>query len=265
MSTNWHNKSGKPLSSSSWLLDHHNAKLPERRQFVKDIMSSGIKTVVDIGCGSGLWLELFDEIAPPECKLIGIDSDQNLISEARAKKWSHHVEFHSFDVVKSISSIPNADLFLAFNIFPYLDDPEKFIRNLKNKMTCEGKIIIRQYDGSNLRFGPMRQSDRYEIDTSLYTSVSSSNQFNHYDLDRIHEVIQSVNFENSFIDFELFKRVSPYDDDFFKYYINTINWTKKYISDSAKEKLLEWEHLYLNRHTKNNSYFTEVDLVAILS
>jgi len=69
------NSSGKPLANSSWLLNHHRAKIPERTAFAKRLAKLQPKKIVDLGCATGLWLELLNEILPLDCEFIGIDSD----------------------------------------------------------------------------------------------------------------------------------------------------------------------------------------------
>ncbi|MCE2027497.1 class I SAM-dependent methyltransferase [Sessilibacter corallicola] len=265
--SSWHNQSGRPLSSIAWLKTHHLAKLRERRNFAKEVVERDTKIILDLGCGPGLWLGLFDEIAPKNCKLIGVDSDQSTISAAKceAKGWSHKYDFKNLDIVKDINDLPEADILLAFNIFPYLSDPLSFINKLKIKVRPGGKVVVRQYDGAAMRFGPMPHDDRIDIDISLYSAVGKSNQFHHYDLDRMFKLLQKTNFNNVQLDFELFKRTSPYAKEFLEYYKNTISWTCNYTNEIAAHKLRLWEDEYLNNHENCQSYFTEVDLVSVLS
>lgn len=84
----WRNVTGKQLSSIDWLVTHHKAKLTERMNFVSKNISKSDKTIVDIGCGPALWLDLIDKIASDDCTFIGIDSDEDTIKYA--KKWLNH-------------------------------------------------------------------------------------------------------------------------------------------------------------------------------
>lgn len=263
----WSNETGKPLSSWQWLKAHHTAKLVERKEFAKTIVSSSPGTIVDLGCGPGLWLELFDEVSDSNCKLIGIDSDENAINRARelSSNWSNQSDFFELDIVSDSSSLPKADIFLAFNIFPFLDEPATFINSLKDKLNPGGKIVIRQYDGATMRFGPMNHATRLEMDSSLYASIGCSDLFHHYDLDRMFEIIHKTEFQNIKTDFELFYRNSPYPEAFLEYYNNTIDWTAAHISEHAADKLETWRSIYLQEGCTKSSYFVEVDLVAILS
>ena len=172
MST-WHNKSGKPLSSAAWLEAHHQAKLPERTEFAQRIAILHPKTVVDLGCGSGIWLDLINEYVDHDCELIGLDADENAIRDAtdRSSSWSRKSSFQRIDIETESHKIPKADVYLAFNIFPYLKDISSFIEILKSKVKPHGCIVIRQYEGALLRFGPMNTADRLDIEISLQASV----------------------------------------------------------------------------------------------
>lgn len=262
----WYNESGKPLSSSDWLLHHHKAKIDERTAFAKKLFKYNPKVIVDLGCGSGLWLDLLDKIAPQQCEFIGIDTDEVILSQAisLSKTWKRKSTFISSNI-ENTDQLPNADVFILFNIFPYINNPHLFIENIRKKLSKDGLLAIRQYDGASLRFGPIDHKKRLIIDQALYSSVGLSKQFRHYDMDRIFEVINKSSFIQKDIDFELYKRSAPFDNSFTTYYKNTIEWTMKYISENAKMILEEWYNQYVLNHEKNDAYFFEVDLTAILS
>jgi SAM-dependent methyltransferase len=263
----WRNASGRPLSSLSWLEAHHQAKLPERTSFAKTVLAVNPQRIVDLGCGPGMWLSLFNEHAAPQCELVGLDSDESaiLLAQTAAEAWPRRTSFVSMDIEKYSDQIPEADVFLAFNIFPYLSDPISFLERLKSKITPGGMLVVRQYDGNLLRFGPIDQQQRLKIETSLYTALGGSQQFRHYDLDRVFDVVNRVSFPSKQLAFELFSRVSPFPPEFVEYFENTVQWTADYISDEAKDSLGRWSREYLTADAGLPSYFVEVDLVAWIS
>lgn len=266
--TSWHNETGRPLASDAWLEAHHQAKLPERKLFVDLIANRSPKRVVDLGCGSGLWLDLCAEALDPRCELIGIDTDQKSLTKARDRltHWPHEKRFELLDIEHNAIDMPESDVFLAFNIFPYITNLPGLLKSIRSKIRPGGCLIVRQYDGALLRMGPMDSRDRQLIDISLMTSVMGSSQFKHYDLDRVFETLTQSDFEDRFIDFEVFRRVSPYPPDFKNYFLNTVDWTQKYVSDEAGERLKRWiEPRSDGLSEKHPSYFVEVDLVAWLS
>lgn len=266
--SNWHNESGRPLASDTWLEAHHQAKLPERTAFAKLIAQRAPRRVVDLGCGPGLWLELLKNELSEDCELIGIDTDESLLETARgrASRWHEPRTFELLDFEANPDALPHADIFLAFNVFPYVSDPARLLEAIRSKLCAGGCLIVRQYDGSLLRMGPMNDHDRQSIDASLMASVVGSGQFKHYDLDRVFLSIASSAFESKMVDFEVFRRVAPYPPEFQDYLANTIEWTRKYISDDARDRLDRWLQAWGGRTSDSSpAYFMEVDLVAWLS
>lgn len=259
----WKNNSGKQLSSERWLTIHHNAKLKERTDFIKNNIKNTDKVIIDIGCGPGLWMKLIDDFLTSECTLVGVDSDDNAICSARErlKLSNSKINFINCNIEDNLSTLPNADLILIFNMFCFIENASVFIEQLRNKLNPGGRIIIRQYDGSNIRLGPMEERLRKLIDNSLFSSLALSSQFHHYDLDKVFEAIQRSSYPNKKIEMELFFKKSPYSDEVRLYLEEHIKWMLQFISEDAKDKLNEWLINQLNLA----SYCSEVDLVATLS
>jgi len=262
----WYNSSEKPLSSSGWLLDHHIAKTYERTKFAKKVNESYPKSILDLGCGPGLWFEILNQVCDPDVKFHGADIDRESLKQfaIKAKTWDRRVETYEVNLEYDISALPKVDVILAFNVFSYLNNPSEFLEKLKNNLLPGGKIFIRQYDGSLLRIGPMSQELRSKIDNSLLSSLMSSGQFQHYNLDSVYQIIQASSYTEKKLDFELYKRSTPYPKEFVSYYNNTLEWSKKYLSPRMKSQLSDW----IKKHNLENgasSYFFEVDLVATMS
>lgn len=257
------NSSGKPLADALWLENHHRAKLPERTAFAQKLASLHPKRIVDLGCASGLWFELLDKLIPSDCEFIGIDSDIEILKIAndRSKNWNRKASFIQLDIENEASSIPPSDLTLAFNIFSYIKDLDKFINILANRVP-RGILAVRQYDGASIRFGPMNTATRQKMEVDLRIATENSKKFYHYDLDRAFSVLRSSLYNNMEYSFELFERTSPFDPDFLPYYNQTLEWTCQHLSEVSAEYLKEWMSL---DPQLNSKYFYEVDLIALLS
>lgn len=257
------NLTGKPLADANWLASHHQAKLPERIAFAKRMANLKPKSIVDLGCASGLWLEVFNQFLPTECEFIGIDCDEELLNMAvkRSNLWQRKVSFLQMDLENEFSRIPPCDLTLAFNIFPYIQDLNSFVNALSHRIP-RGTLAVRQYDGASIRFGPMPTSKRQEIETELRVAIESSKRFYHYDIDRTFKVLRHSSYQQCNYEFELFNRSSPFPIDFLPYYKETLLWTCQFLSEKSVDYFRTWidnDPLMLNR------YFYEVDLVALLS
>lgn len=257
------NSIGKPLANSNWLEKHHKAKIPERTKFAKRLADLRPQKVVDLGCASGLWLELLNQTFPDECEFVGIDGDEESLSIAieRSKSWKRKISFAKLDIEKDISKIPPADLTLAFNIFPYINNLDIFVNKLALKNT-NGILAVRQYDGASIRFGPMPTYERQQIESDLRVAMENSQKFRHYDLDRTFTVLKNSAYTHMTYEFELFERISPFDANFIPYYEGTLSWTSQFLSETSAKFLNNWMKDDLSML---NKYFYEVDLVALLS
>lgn len=261
MASSWSNATGRPLSSFRWLESHHRAKFAERAAFARRLADLEPTSIVDIGCGPGLWLELFNDLLPDTCEFVGIDGDELALDAARerASRWSRRVKFVHLDFETDSHRIPPADLTLAFNVFPYVSNLPAFLEMLAAR-TPRGRLAVRQYDGGAMRFGPIETAERIEVETSLHASVGGSDMFRHYDMDRVFEAVFGSPFENRDISFELFQRIAPYPEDFLEYYKGTLTWTRGLVSERAAELLDRW-----TASSRTADYFLGVDLVAVLS
>lgn len=257
------NSTGRPLADMSWLENHHRAKIPERTAFAKRLAALGPKSIVDLGCASGLWLELLNKFLPPECEFIGIDSDPESLyaAEDRSKRWKRKASFLRLDLERDALQIPAADITLAFNIFPYIADLDSFVNTLSSRCP-RGTLAVRQYDGASIRFGPMETAERQRMELDLRVATEKSQKFRHYDLDRTFRALHKSAYKFADYGFELFERVSPFDGDFIPYYEQTLEWTCQHLSDAAAERLRRWIEM---GPTAEDRYFYEVDLVAVLS
>lgn len=257
----YENSTGKPLADTNWLEIHNRAKLPERTAFAKKLSTLKPNRIVDLGCASGLWLEIFNKYLPEECEFIGIDSDEESLNLAakRSKTWKRKTSFLQLDLEKDALQIPPSDLTLAFNIFPYITDLDSFIKTLSLRVP-RGALAIRQYDGASIRFGPMPTAERQKIEIDLRVAVEKSQKFRHYDLDRTFSALRSSNYTQGNYGFELFTRISPFTEDFIPYYRETLRWTCQNLSNNTAKYFHEW----MNEDSLNR-YFYEVDLVALLS
>lgn len=257
------NSSGKPLANSSWLENHHYAKLPERTAFANRLVALKPKSIVDLGCATGLWFELLNELLPSDCEFIGIDSDAEALSIAsnRSRNWKRKVSFRQLDIEKDALKIPPSDLTLAFNIFPYIQNLDEFIKILSQRIP-RGTLAIRQYDGASIRFGPMNTAIRQKIETDLRIATENSQKFHHYDLDRTFVALHNSLYEHTEYSFELFERTSPFGENFLPYYNQTLEWTLQQLSSISADKLQQW---ILEESQNANRYFYEVDLIVLLS
>lgn len=212
-----------------------------------------------------MWLELLNSMLPDDVEFLGIDIDEDIlrIAEQKSSHWNRKVSFANVNF-EDFDGYNEIDLILAFNIFPYVKDIDKTIDFLYKKINSNGYIAVRQYDGASIRFGPLKHSERILVDSSLYSSLSASNVFLHYDLDRVFSSLRNSKFIVKNMEFEIFSRISPFDKHLKKYLHQTLDWTRLYINKRAQKILYSWEEKFLYNEKINDAYFFEVDLVGLL-
>jgi SAM-dependent methyltransferase len=261
----WRNATGQALSSPQWLEVHHRAKLQERTRFARTIASYKPERILDLGCATGLWLDLIDKVASPECEFVGVDKDPESleIARARSQDWQRHSTFVRCDIASEWQQTPTADLTLAFNVFSYLPDLPAFFDSFRQRRKQLDRLVIRQYDGGTMRIGPMSSEDRYMIDASLRASLDASAEFSHYDLDRTYQALCESGLVRELLEFELTQRHAPFPPEFVDYLDGTVDWMRDHLSDEARTRL----DAVLAEQTDNprGLYFEQVDLVAVLT
>jgi SAM-dependent methyltransferase len=255
--------SSLPGAASAWLEAHHRAKLPERRAFCQRLAALRPSSVLDLGCGTGLWLDELNKVLPQDCEFIGMDSKESSLAEAteRAKRWSRRSSFQQVDLNATPLTLPHADLTLLFNVSSYLRRLDHLIVTLARR---PGNVVIRQYDGAAMRFGPMSVDDRVLIETSLRHSMRKYPEYWHYDLDRLYTAIEQAPFTRRKFSLEVFTRSSPFPDQFADYLSGTMSWILESLSDPARNCLQSW-WASRQRDPSLPTYFIEVDLCAMLS
>lgn len=262
--SNQRNNSGVQLSASNWLEDHHNAKKELRYHFAKKIAEFQPKSIVDIGCGTGLWLSVFNDILPKDCKFIGVDLDPSSLNEARKRSsnWERECEWKAIDINKEPEAIPVADLALIFNFSSYIEDLELFFSSISQERGFKG-IALRQFAGDEIKFGPFNPNEHEAIASSLKNSIGSSNQIRYYDMDRLIEVALKTGRTPLIRDFELYKSFSPFTVNSWPYIKGTAEWTADRMPKYEKNLIHNW----LTRAAENDSslYFFSLDWIALLS
>ncbi|KRL52904.1 class I SAM-dependent methyltransferase [Furfurilactobacillus rossiae] len=258
------NTSGIQLSASGWLEDHNNAKKELRYKFAKEIAKQNPKSIIDIGCGTGLWLEIFNDVLPKNCKFIGIDLDENSLKEAKKRSMNNdrECEWIALDVNKEPEKIPSADLAFIFNFSSYIEDISAFLNQLTPEKGFK-KIVIRQFLGDEIKFGPFNTHTQTNIDSSIKASMDGSKQIKYFDLDRLMNAVQKSNRKVVFQDFELFKAFSPFSDNAFPYIKGTAEWTAERVPDNERKAINKW--IKKAEAKKDLLYFFSIDWLSILS
>lgn len=261
--SNRRNSSGFQLSSGNWLNNHHKAKLQQRYKFAKQLAKLKPKSIIDIGCGTGLWLELFNDILPKDCNFIGVDLDEQSLDKAkmRSKNWNRECEWIKLDINKEPEKIPAADLTLIFNFSSYIENLGLLFDSLSKEKGFK-EIALRQFAGDEIKFGPFAPDTHTLIDNSLKNSIGASQQIRYYDMDRLIQMVADSDREIIYQDFDLYKAFSPFNPENYPYIVGTVNWTLDRVSENAQPAIIDW--LSKASNGDKSLYFYSLDWIALL-
>ena len=101
-----------------------------------------IKTLVDLGTGTGRVLELF---GPRSDQAIGIDSSREMIAIARAnleKKGLRHAQVRQGDIYALPFANAAADVVIIHQVLHYLDDPARALIEARRILHSEGRLMV---------------------------------------------------------------------------------------------------------------------------
>src|SRR5947209_19583222 len=79
------NERGLPLNAIEWLETHHQSKFPEREHMIRDLHLKRGSTIVDAGCGPGLWTPLLAKAIGPRGHIVGVDISAEALVTAQQR------------------------------------------------------------------------------------------------------------------------------------------------------------------------------------
>lgn len=118
--------------------------ITENEQLFEFIQSSGFHkgNILDMGCGTGLFLEYMQDVLPTE--YLGIDISENMLQKAQQKFPQH--QFKRADM-QDTSLISNSfdTVISTFGSFSYCEWPENVITEIARMLKPQGEFLIMAY------------------------------------------------------------------------------------------------------------------------
>lgn len=146
-------------------------------QVIKEMnINSGLRTIIDIGCGYGTFLIPLAKITGS--KVIGIDIDDNMISACNEKIKNNgdlnidiiHGDISSVATINTINETTEAvDYITLFNIL-HCEEPINLLKNAYNLLTNSGRIGVIHWKYEKTPRGPamdIRPTPKMIIDWAL--------------------------------------------------------------------------------------------------
>ena len=117
----------------SWMFQRH----LKAYQFSMDFCRN--KVILDAGCGEGYGSNLLAEVAT---KVIGVDISQEAIRHAREKYSRENLHYYVMDAVNMDFADNTFDVIISFQVIEHLNNPLKFLKEIKRILKKGGWAII---------------------------------------------------------------------------------------------------------------------------
>ena len=161
------NECGLPLNAIDWLETHHQSKIVERSQMVRNLNLRRGSTLIDAGCGPGMWTPLLAKAIGPEGHIIGVDISIEALITARQRScdsWYRHLVEYKQAALEQLPITPGtADAIFSANVSQYLPQPVETFAAMGRYLANDGRLIIKDIDFGTMRF--------YNIDAALQARV----------------------------------------------------------------------------------------------
>jgi ubiquinone/menaquinone biosynthesis C-methylase UbiE len=150
------NECGLPLNAVEWLEKHHQSKAFEREKMILDLHVEPGSSIVDAGCGPGLWTPLLAQAVGPQGHILGIDiSTEALITAQRRcahTRYSHMVQFKRAMLDELPLAYGSVDLIFSANVSQYLADPVATFAAMGPYLKQGGRLVIKDIDFGKIRW-----------------------------------------------------------------------------------------------------------------
>ena len=103
-----------------------------------------VSSVIDVGCGTGDYAQLFD---PSHVKYLGVDISERMVEECKRLFPRHAFAVADGDAIDAPDA--SVDLILSIGVLEYLPDPVSHLRELARVTKPGGSIVGAVQNGSN--------------------------------------------------------------------------------------------------------------------
>jgi ubiquinone/menaquinone biosynthesis C-methylase UbiE len=150
------NECGLPLNAVEWLETHHECKLSEREQMVRDLHIKQGGLVVDAGCGPGLWTPLLAAAIGPEGRIIDTDISSEALVTAQKRcshtRYRHQVQYKRGFLDQLPLEYATADMIFSANVSQYLPEPVETFAAMGRYLASDGLLVIKDIDFGTMHF-----------------------------------------------------------------------------------------------------------------
>ncbi|MGP0689670.1 class I SAM-dependent methyltransferase [Priestia aryabhattai] len=117
------------------------------------ILTKGM-TVLDIGCGTGAITRGIAEAVGPSGRVIGIDSNPNLIEKARQTHGETPGLTFEIGDIYNLTYEGHFDIVTSSRVLIWLSDPLKALQMMKSATKIGGRILVADYNHERISWEP---------------------------------------------------------------------------------------------------------------
>lgn len=229
-----------------WLDLHFRAKREHRRRTASLLDIRRGDRVLDIGCGNGVWTEIFLNCIGHNGQVVGLDPSKICIDRAilNAKQKKLTNVSYINESLERVSDLDGLfDAIILGNVSGYFEDFSHIIRVLKKKLRSGGRIILRQHDEGATIISPINE----ELLASVKLAIARNSMIQNADFDifagrRLRFDLKGLDFQRIDKKVVPFEAEAPFDEELSSYIKLTCEWmlnkSKPYIQDS---EVLDWK------------------------
>lgn len=111
----------------------------QRVKFIMACLRDNNQRILDIGCGSGAYLEPLSKFAS---KVVGIDICEDYLEEARQNFWRKNVSLALMSAEKLAFKEGSFDAVILIETLEHISDDEKAIKEIYRVLKLGGQLII---------------------------------------------------------------------------------------------------------------------------
>lgn len=151
-------------------LEYHTPELLKNILLDRGMGAGTYKTVVDLGCGTGLSGEAFKDISET---LIGIDLSKSMIQIAQDKNIYDRLEQN--DLLRGLNTVTDpVDLFIATDVFVYIGELKDTFEAIKQKAAKKTVFVFSTEHLDTAEGFTLRDTGRYAHSKSYIESLAKT-------------------------------------------------------------------------------------------
>ncbi len=150
----------KHWANTDWLLSHFWAKSSNRLKQMAGLPINPGDTVIDIGCGPGIYTAYIADLVGPTGKVLGIDCLPDSIEYAStllSSRGCNHATAIVSSLEQTIDTMSEFDVVIFMNSLGYFSNPANTIKDVAERMRPGARIIVKDYDLESIFLSPMER------------------------------------------------------------------------------------------------------------